>query len=249
MRKKILMLAVTALVAASVTGCGEDTGVVDNITESITEAITEEVTEEKTELTTEQEKIADEATEAIMDEIKKITEEASATDGALPKFTYTGQDKMYDAIYKYISDEIGKNYDKGDVEIPNPMIVEIDESDSSDIKVWGDFWYDVYKVVDGDTLESQAGGSYPGLMHLSKDENGDYTVKSFDVVADGSDNDESAKEIFGDKYDAYISLKDDKEAYDKNRNDIISGYVMENKLSITKFKDYGWDPIELNLDK
>jgi len=76
MKKKLVMLAVTALVAASLAGCGKETAVVD----SITEEIVENMTEESVELSTEEEKLADEATEAIMDEIKKITEEASASE-------------------------------------------------------------------------------------------------------------------------------------------------------------------------
>ena len=248
MKKKILLLAVTALVAASVTGCGDDSTVVDNITESITEMVTEEVTQETTEesakLTTEEEKLADEATEAIMDEIKKITEEASATDGALPEYKYNGQDRLLEAVYNYTVNEIGKNFATADVGIPNPYIYGTDETETDDIKVWGNFWYFTYRL-NGDTLESEAGGEFPGLMHLKQKDDGSYEVTKFEMVSDGSDFDESAKGIFEDCYDSFKESKDNTEKVEQNRKDIIREYVDDNSLSVTKYKDYGWDAIDI----
>ena len=76
-KKRLRILAITAIFAASLTACGSKTTEADNKTEELTEVTTEEQ-----EITDEEEKIADKATEAIMDEIKKITEEAQTTDNA-----------------------------------------------------------------------------------------------------------------------------------------------------------------------
>ena len=47
------------------------------------------------------------------------------------------------------------------------MPVEVDESDSADVRVWGDFWVFNYNIS-GDTLKTVSGGDHPGLFHLVK---------------------------------------------------------------------------------
>ena len=78
-----------------------------------------------------------------------------------------------------------------------------------------------------------------------------YEITSFDQVADGSDYDSTAKEIFGDKYDAFIKASSDNKAKEEVRAQIISNYAAANNLSITGFQDYGWEKIALpteNID-
>lgn len=116
--------------------------------------------------------------------------------------------------------------------------------------MYGDFWVYNYDL-DGDTLLCTSGGSFPGLIHLKYDPEKGFIVTGMDVVADGSDFDASAKEIFGDKYDAFINLMSDREAMEKTRAQIIANYVADNDLSITKYQDYGWNPVTLpeeNID-
>jgi dihydroneopterin aldolase len=85
--------------------------------------------------------------------------------------------------------------------------VNVDDSDPNNVVVYGDFWINNYNI-DGDTLSCVSGGDYPGVMHVSKD--GDtYTVSSFDMVADGSGFEASAKELFGDNYDAFMKVYSD----------------------------------------
>ena len=81
-------------------------------------------------------------------------------------------------------------------------------------------------------------------MHISKD---DYTVTAFDVVEDGGNFESSAKEIFGDKYDQFMAAESDQEAREALRKHIIETYVKANGLEVTKYQDYGWDPVELSL--
>lgn len=161
----------------------------------------------------------------------------------LPEYIYPEDDPIKTAIADYLVHEIGKNYSAADVCIPSMSVVGSDESDPNDIQVWGDFWVFQYKL-NRDMLETASGGSHPGLMHLKKSNN-TYTVTKFDVVADGADNLESAKKIFGDRYDEFHKINSDAEAREKIRRQFISDYVKKNNLSITKVKDFGWDPIDL----
>ncbi len=161
----------------------------------------------------------------------------------VPAYSYSGNDAILKAISDYIVVEIGKNFDKADVGIPCPVIVDKDESDPEDILVWGNFWYDTYNL-EGDTLVTQAGGSFPGLIHLKSTEAG-YEVTQFDQVDSGENFEESAKEIFGERFDTLIQVDSDMESFKNIRKGIIYDFVNSNNLPIKFFKDYGWDPIEL----
>ena len=163
--------------------------------------------------------------------------------GGLPAYEYPGPELFYTVMYRYIIDEFGKHYDPADVGIPCPIIVAEDYSDENDMKVWGIFQYYNY-ILNGDTLECVSGGSYPGCMHLTDTEEG-YEVTGFDAVGDGSDHDPSARKIFGEHYDEFIKKSADDKECERIRAQIIADYVAANDLSITEYKDYGWDPVVL----
>ena len=229
--KKKLAVALTMVFGLSLmAGCGakeETTTEAEVTTEAVTEA-TEEETEE-----------AIEATEA----------DASSSDAewAYGEYTYTGDDMVVSAICDYICDELAKGYETGDVGIPTIIEVSRDDSDPDDIKVWGSYWYETY-TLEGDTLECQAGGSYPGCMHVKETDAGKgYVVESFDAVADGSDFDESAKEIFGDNYDAFTEIYSNDELRTEKRQEFLVEYVTSHRVPATKYQDYGWDAVDLNL--
>lgn len=158
---------------------------------------------------------------------------------ALPPYEYPGPEAFYSVVYKYVTEVLGKGYLKGDVTIPCPIIVTEDESDKSDIKVWGNF--SVYNYsLSGDTLMTISGGNHPGLMHLKLTDAG-YEVTGFDAVKDGSDYEKSAKEIFGEHYDAFLKAEADEKTKDNLRAQIISDYSTANNLGITGYQDYGWE--------
>lgn len=168
---------------------------------------------------------------------------------ALPAYEYPGPELFYSVLYQYIIDEFGQYYDSADVAIPCPIIVAQDESDKSDIKVYGDFWIFNYDL-NGETLECVSGGSHPGCIHVKSTDAG-YEVTGFDAVADGSDFNPTAKEIFGNYYDDFMKAYSDKDTSEEIRAQIIANYVFANNLSITEYKDYGWDPVALpeeNID-
>ena len=99
---------------------------------------------------------------------------------------------------------------------------------------------------EGDTLKAASGGNYPGLIHLKKDGD-EYEVVKMDTVADGGNFESSAKEIFGDKYDAFMKVNGDSEAREKLRAEIIANFVKANGLNFTKYQDEGWDPVDIPL--
>jgi len=169
---------------------------------------------------------------------KKIAEELSApVDKEMSVLT---------AVDNYLTDSIGKNYAQGELCIPYAFIVDIDSTDATDTKVYGDFWVFNYKVV-GDTLKTVSGGNHPGLMHINTLDS--CKVIAFDAVADGAQNMESAKKIFGDKYDAYQTIQSADDRRAQERANITAAYVMEKDLPVTMYQDYGWPPVDLPLER
>jgi hypothetical protein len=80
-------------------------------------------------------------------------------------------------------------------------------------------------------------------MHLQKKDDGSYEAVSHDVVAEGSDFDDSAKELFGDRYDAFVAAIADDEAVEQVRFQIIADYAKFSGVPIEGYQDYGQDPI------
>ena len=144
----------------------------------------------------------------------------------------------FPAIDRFLVNEIGKHYAEGDFCVPIHLTVDVDESDAENILVWGDFWVFNYRQ-EGDTLNTVSGGSHPGLMHIRQTEKG-FQVTAFDQVEDGSGNVQSAKRIFGDKYNHFQIIHSDDGKRERIRAEVLSAYVKDHNLSATMYKDYGW---------
>ncbi|MCR4957665.1 MAG: hypothetical protein K6B13_03530 [Prevotella sp.] len=142
------------------------------------------------------------------------------------------------AIDRYLADAIGSQYAEGEYCVPFHSIVGVDEQNTDDILVWGDFWAFNYNQV-GDTLKCVSGGSHPGLMHIRQTEKG-YEVTAFDQVEDGSSYLPTAKKIFGDKYDAFQAINSDEKGREKLRAEGLAEYVRKHGLTATMYQDYGW---------
>ena len=150
------------------------------------------------------------------------------------------------SIYRYLATDLAKkNFETGEGIYSVPVVSIIDTADAQNggTDVWG--YYEVYNYkIDGETLSCVSGGSFPGKMNLTK--NGDsYTVSDFTIVADGADNESSAREIFGDKYEKYAALNSNPEARASTRTQTLANYVKANGLKVTQYQDYGWDPVKL----
>ncbi len=167
--------------------------------------------------------------------------EGAVVDGSA--YGYGGTDPVEAAVYKYMAEEVSKSFEKADVSIPTVNIVAVDYTNEDDVVVYGDFWIENYNI-EGDTLKCVSGGNFPGVMHLSKDGDG-YTVGSMDVVTDGGGFDDSAKELFGEYYDDFMKVYSDSEARDELRRITVTDYVNLNGLAVSRYRDEGWDPVEL----
>lgn len=146
------------------------------------------------------------------------------------------------AIDKYMT-EVGTSYAPGAFCIPYSLIVASDDSNPEEILVYGDFWVDNYNQ-EGDTLKTVSGGSHPGLMHVGKTADG-YAVSLFDAVGDGSDFLPTAKAIFGEYFDAFMTLQSDDEARKTVREKAIADYVAANEIPVSYYQDFGWPAVKL----
>ena len=144
----------------------------------------------------------------------------------------------FPAIDRYLADSIGSRYAKGEHCVPIHSIVRVDERNSEDILVWGDFWVFNYNQV-GDTLKCVSGGSHPGLLHIRQTEKG-FEVTAFDQVEDGSRYLPTAKKIFGDKFDAFKTINSDEKNRERLRAEGLATYAKKNGLAVTLYQDYGW---------
>ncbi len=144
----------------------------------------------------------------------------------------------FPAIDRYLADSIGSRYAKGEHCVPIHSIVRVDERNSEDILVWGDFWVFNYNQV-GDTLKCVSGGSHPGLLHIRQTEKG-FEVTAFDQVEDGSRYLPTAKKIFGDKFDAFKTINSDEKNRERLRAEGLATYAKKNGLAVTMYQDYGW---------
>ena len=153
-------------------------------------------------------------------------------------------DVVMDAINKYLVDSIGAHYTQGDMCIPVIMMTCSDGMKNDSVFMWGDYWVFNYKVA-GDTLKCVSGGDHAGKMLLTKNENGEFQVVSFEQVEDGHGNQESAKRIFGEYYDALQAVNGDENYREKARAGAIADYVKANNLPVKYYQDYGWPAKEI----
>ena len=149
----------------------------------------------------------------------------------------------YAAIERYLAEQIAGYYAKGEYSVPVYQEVAVNDSDSTDIRIWGDFWVYNYKQ-EGDTLKCVSGGSHPGLMHIcQKGEN--FYVSDFEQVEDGSRFLPSAKRIFGEYFETFQIHHSDGDEHERLRHDVLRAFVHDHGLSATMYQDYGWPAKEL----
>lgn len=173
--------------------------------------------------------------------------QAPAGSAEISSYGYAGQDAKEAAIYRYLAADLAKQHfetGEGIYSVPVVNIIDTAEAQNGGTDVWG--YYEIYNYkIEGETLSCISGGSFPGKMNLVK--NGDsYSVSDFTIVADGADNDSSAREIFGDKYEKYASLNSDPSTRSAARTQTLANYVKANGLKVTQYQDYGWDPVPLS---
>ena len=149
----------------------------------------------------------------------------------------------YAAVERYLAEQIAGHYAKGEYSVPVYQEVAVDASDSTDIRIWGDFWVYNYKQ-EGDTLKCVSGGNHPGLMHICQiGEN--FYVSDFEQVEDGSRFLPSAKRIFGEYFETFQIHHSDGDEHESLRHDVLRAFVRDHGLTATMYQDYGWPAKEL----
>ncbi|HAE44555.1 MAG TPA: hypothetical protein DCG37_03005 [Lachnospiraceae bacterium] len=179
--------------------------------------------------------------EAAVDEPDVTTEDSTEepqVDGTA--YGYGGSDPVEAAVYKYMAEEVSRNYSEAEIHIPTVNIIHIDFTPEDEILVNGDFWIENY-TIDGDTLKCVSGGHHPGVIHMNKN----YDVTAFDQVEDGEGFEDSAKELFGEEYGNFMKIYSDSDSRNELRKVTVSDYVKLNGLKVTQYQDEGWDPVEL----
>ena len=144
------------------------------------------------------------------------------------------------AISDYLLREIAPYYMQGELCVPSLMMVR-----EEDTCVWGDFWVFWYKI-EGDTLKTVSGGSHPGMMTLTY-ANSQPQVIDFERVEDGSRFMPTAKRIFGDYLDVFMTMHSNETIREAVRREQLYEYVQQNGLNAHYYQDYGWDAKELEL--
>ena len=166
----------------------------------------------------------------------------------LPAFTYGGDDEILKIICNYmVSMDYDVNNALGVVEIPAPVIVYVDDSDSEYTKVWANLWSFNY-TLDGTTLVSESGGENPCLLYIRK---GDYpVVANVYEVGDGSNHLKDVRKITREHPEVYQELLDvmgdsRNEKCVEVREKLLRYYVNYYELDVDSYQDYGWEPVML----
>ncbi|MBR3165439.1 MAG: hypothetical protein IKF16_04665 [Lachnospiraceae bacterium] len=194
------------------------------------------------------------ASESAEAETESINNPPVGADIAVPvPLMYTGEDPYMQTVFDWMEKEPASYYEDGAYFIPAPVIFYTDDSDPADIRLFGDF--QVFKYdLEGENLLCKSGGSHPGLLHLKKSEEAGtgYEAVSFEAVEDGSDMDESMKEIFGKApaeagdLTAQFSAAHDDGTYENVRKEFIKMYADQVPFTIKSYQDYGWDPVMID---
>ncbi|MBQ6553647.1 MAG: copper amine oxidase N-terminal domain-containing protein, partial [Firmicutes bacterium] len=182
----------------------------------------------------------------------KVTSGASADNKSekketvtLPAYSYKGDDPYTEAVCKKIINDHLYFFDKASVSVPVPAIVDIDDKNRNDVKVWGLFWLMNYDL-NGTVLETASGGSFPGCMHLKKTDSG-YVVTRFDKAEDGSDYSDSLRKVCENNETRIKKFSEKSDKLNEEIKATLEAYVRENGLDITAYQDYGWDPVMLDV--
>ena len=171
---------------------------------------------------------------AIEEEVEAEAEDETAlSDGS--EYGYSGTDPIEAAVFQYLAEVVSDNYDDYDVCIPSASFIGKDDSNPDDILITGFFFINNFNI-DGDTLVFTSGGDHSGCMHVTPTGDGAYAVLSFDPITDGEGYAESAKEIFGDDYDAFMTIEGDQVAKEAILYEAVTTYVNTNEVPCDKFQ-------------
>lgn len=150
---------------------------------------------------------------------------------------------LRDTMNEYLTNEIGVSYLQGELCIPTLMIVAAEELAPDTASVWCDCWIFWYNRS-GDTLKTVSGGNHAGRMTITL-QDGRLAVTDFEQTVDGTDNEQSAKRIFGTHYDVYHNIHSNADVQEAVRQEQLGEYIRRYNLDIHYYQDYGWPAVAL----
>lgn len=228
--KKITALGVMAAMVIGCTACGSKEEVPAQPEESAAEESVETAAQE---------------TPAASEEVQEVQTENEGEESAegefLPKFYYNqvladnGFQPLEAAAYDYLAFDHVKGSDADHVLIPYVNIVDVDETDPSDVLLYGDYYVWEFEKQQ-DTLVMVSGGHCPGVIHLERTGEGETAIYSPKGTMDEGFTDDDTKAIFGEYYDHYLTLSSDDAARDSGLALNIADYVTVNNLDITGYQ-------------
>lgn len=180
--------------------------------------------------------------EAMVAKVREMNE--------LPDYEYTGDDAALATIIKAQKDEdwfpvTDAETSVYDIVMINTPDVYLETEEDGELLVYGDFWEQSY-FRQGNTLVSNAGGSFPACYHLVKSDSSDtgYEVASVERPEEGELYEESVKEMC--KGHAGLASKFLNNGYENiDVVGYVRDYVESNDLEIEYIKDMFWDPVSL----
>lgn len=150
----------------------------------------------------------------------------------LPKFRYTGSDKILAVIIKEREKHETDDLDSGEVWIPAYKIFGTEEK-GDEFLVYGSFWDFTYKR-NGKLLSCYSGSAGSGCYHLKKSGKS-YKVVSKDMTLDGEGYGESIERIFQGHEDYKKMVLEG----ENDLKDFLKMYIKEHNLDIEYYYDSG----------
>ncbi len=138
-------------------------------------------------------------------------------------------DLLNKKICEFLKAEIGIYFETAEHCIPCPIIVDTEVSDGN-ISIYGIFWLLNYKYLDK-TFTNISGGSFPGVIRGKLTADGP-VLTEMEVVDQGSGYTESAKRIFGSRYEEFSKTISNDEVREKCIKRSIEEYAKENGLAL-----------------
>lgn len=170
----------------------------------------------------------------------------------LPEFVYSGDDAVMETICAYMqeneAEEMLSISTEDSVYIPAPLIYGTVKK-GKDLMVFCNMWnYTYYR--NGNMLVCESGAEAPARLRLHPDAKkpGGYKVIEDLRTGEGEEYAEGIKKFC--KGYPGMAKKYSSEKYDHNAaaKEMVSMYVRDHQLSVKYLKDFGWDPVPLDLD-
>ena len=168
----------------------------------------------------------------------------------LPSFSYNmvladnGFDPLYAAAYDYLSFDYPGKPETGNAWIPYVTIVDVDDSNPSDVRVYGDCYLMEFEKQD-DVLVEVSGSHCPGIIHMERQGEGGTAIYTATGTMDEAFTDDDTKQIFGPYYEHYLSIASNDQLRSSEIPQVISDYVAANHLAVTRVQFSGEEPKEL----